>query len=178
VESSPPSHRLPVCPPAACAPLQSAFIQSSNFQFILRILNTNVDGRRKVQYALTAIPGVGRRISNIICKKAGIDLTKRAGELSADEIEKVVAILSAPQNFKIPEWMLNRQKDKVDGKSSMLVSNQVYTKLREDLENLKKVRAHRGLRHYWCLKVRGQHTCTSGRGRSFRVAAESAEKGR
>lgn len=130
----------------------------------------------EVQYALTAIPGIGRRISNVICKKAGIDLSKRAGELSADEIEKVVAILSNPQMFKIPEWMLNRQKDKVDGKSSMLVSNQVYVKLREDLENLKKVRAHRGLRHYWCLKVRGQHTCTTGRGRSFRVAADNAEK--
>jgi hypothetical protein len=40
------------------------------------------------------------------------------------------------------------------GKSFQLVSNQIATKLREDIEALKKVRAHRGLRHYWGLKVR------------------------
>ena len=29
--------------------------------------NTNVDGRQKVMFALTAIRGMGRRISNIVC---------------------------------------------------------------------------------------------------------------
>ncbi len=37
------------------------------------------------------------------------------------------------------------------------------SKLREDLERLKKIRAHRGLRHYWGLRVRGQHSKTTGR---------------
>jgi len=143
----------------------SAFIQQPSFQYILRILNTNVDGRRKVQYALTAIPGVGRRISNIICKKAEIDLTKRAGEITPDEIERLVGILQNPKAFHIPDWMVNRKKDKIDGKSYHVVSNQIATKLREDLESLKKVRAHRGLRHYWGIKVRGQRTGTTGRGR-------------
>ena len=116
-------------------------------------------------YALTAIPGVGRRISNVVCKKAEIDMTKRAGELTPDEIEKVVAILQDPKKFNIPVWMVNRRRDKFDGKSSQLVSNQIASKLRDDLEHLKKVRTHRGLRHYWGLKVRGQHTGTTSRGR-------------
>ncbi len=145
-------------------------MQSPSFQYILRILNTNVDGRRKVVYALTAIPGVGRRISNLICKKAEVDLTKRAGELSAEEIERVVGILQNPSAFHIPDWMVNRKKDRVDGKSYHVVSNQIATKLREDLEALKKVRAHRGLRHYWGIKVRGQHTGTTGRGRVHAAA--------
>ena len=34
--------------------------QSQNFQHILRMCNTNVDGRQKVMYALTAIRGIGR----------------------------------------------------------------------------------------------------------------------
>lgn len=118
----------------------------------------------EVLYALTAIPGVGRRIANVVCKKAEVDMHKRAGEMSADEIEKIVAILQNPRSFKIPEWMLNRRKDKVDGKSAQLVSNLIATKFRDDLEALKKVRAHRGLRHYWGIKVRGQHTGTTGRG--------------
>jgi len=37
------------------------------------------------------------------------------------------------------------------------------TKWREDLERMKKIRCHRGLRHFWNLRVRGQHTCTTGR---------------
>jgi len=145
-----------------------------NFQFILRILNTNVDGRRKILYALTVIPGVGRRIANLVCKKAEINMHKRAGELTPDEIERMVAILQNPRQFKIPDWMLNRQRDRVDGKSSQLVSNAILVKLREDVETLKKIRSHRGLRHFWCLKVRGQHTCSTGRGRSHALAAAGA----
>jgi small subunit ribosomal protein S18e len=39
--------------------------------------------------------------------------------------------------------------------------------MRDDLDRMKKMRQHRGLRHYWGLKVRGQHTkTTSRRGRS------------
>lgn len=48
-----------------------------DFQHILRILNTNVDGRRKAWVALTAIPGVGRRFAIMLCKKAEVDVTKR-----------------------------------------------------------------------------------------------------
>lgn len=61
-------------------------------------------------YALTEIKGVGRRLSNVICKKADVDLAKRAGELNPDELERIVTILQNPQEFKIPDWMLNRQR--------------------------------------------------------------------
>lgn len=47
------------------------------FQHILRLLNTNVDGKEKVMFALTRIKGVGRRYSNIVIKKADVDLNKR-----------------------------------------------------------------------------------------------------
>ena len=49
-------------------------------------------------------------------KKADIDLTKRAGELSEEEIEKIVTIMQNPRQYKIPDWFLNRQKDIKDGK--------------------------------------------------------------
>ena len=55
--------------------------EKSNFQFILRLLNTNVDGKQKIMYALTKIKGVGRRYSNLVCKKADVDLNKRYGPL-------------------------------------------------------------------------------------------------
>ncbi|XP_037519246.1 40S ribosomal protein S18 isoform X1 [Rhipicephalus sanguineus] len=141
------------------------------FQHILRVLNTNIDGRRKVMFALTAIKGVGRRFSNMVCKKADVDLNKRAGELTDEEVEKLITIMSNPRQYKIPDWFLNRQKDIKDGKYSQVTSNALENKLREDLERLKKIRAHRGLRHFWGLRVRGQHTKTTGRrGRTVGVS--------
>merc|ERR1711974_384902 len=99
------------------------------------------------------------------------DLTKRAGELSEEEVEKVVTIMGNPRQFKIPDWFLNRQKDHKDGKYGQIMSNALETKLREDLERMKKFYAHRGLRHYWGLRVRGQHTKTTGRrGRTVGVS--------
>ena len=86
-----------------------------------------------------------------------------AGELNSDELERIVNILQAPQEFKIPTWFLNRQKDFASGKDMQVLSNNVEAKLRDDLERLKKIRAHRGLRHYWNLRARGQHTRTTGR---------------
>ena len=57
------------------------------------------------------------------------------------------------------------------GKTSQVMSNMLDNKLREDLERLKKIRAHRGLRHYWGVRVRGQHTKTTGRrGRTVGVS--------
>merc|ERR1712205_162817 len=107
------------------------------FQHILRVLNTNVDGRHKVPFAITSIKGVGRRFANMVCKKAEVDLNKRAGELTSEEIDRIVTIIQNPRQFKIPEWFLNRRKDYKDGKYTQVVSNIMDAKLREDLERLK-----------------------------------------
>ncbi len=134
-----------------------------DFQHILRILGTNVDGKQKVMYAMTAIKGIGRRFSNLVCKKADVVMDKRAGELTQNEMDALVNVVQNPLEYKIPQWMLNRRKDFKDGKTSQLSSNQIDQKMRDDLERLKKIRNHRGLRHYWGLRVRGQHTKTTGR---------------
>ncbi|KAK9453143.1 40S ribosomal protein S18 [Dipodascopsis uninucleata] len=137
--------------------------EKGNFQHILRLLNTNVDGKIKIMYALTLIRGIGRRYSNLVCKKADVDLNKRAGELTVEELERIVTIVQNPLQYKIPSWFLNHQRDFADGKDTQVLANQLDSKLRDDLERLKKIRAHRGLRHYWGLRVRGQHTKTTGR---------------
>ncbi|BDA42688.1 40S ribosomal protein S18 [Coccomyxa sp. Obi] len=165
---------LPLCVASLCAvelPKMGSLIADDAFQHILRVLNTNVDGKQKIMFAMTAIRGIGRRFANIACKKAEVDMGKRAGELSAAELEQLMVIVANPRTFKIPDWFLNRQKDHKDGKNSQLTSSALDTKLREDLERLKKIRNHRGLRHYWGLRVKGQHTKTTGRrGRTVGVA--------
>ncbi|VDO97569.1 unnamed protein product [Heligmosomoides polygyrus] len=152
-----------------------SLIIPEKFQHIHRVMNTNIDGNRKVPYALTAIKGVGRRFAFLCCRKADVDVSKRAGELSEDDFDKIVTIMQNPSQYKIPNWFLNRQKDIKDGKYSQLLSTGVDNKLREDLERLKKIRLHRGLRHYWGLRVRGQHTKTTGR--KGRTVGVSKKKG-
>jgi ribosomal protein S13 len=141
----------------ASARAVALIVPEAKFQHILRVLNTNVDGRHKVRpplrparpgpaqrapeltlaccapqvmFALTKIRGIGRRFSNIICKKADIDLNKRAGELSEDEIEALKAIIANPLQFDVPKWFLNRQKDRKEGKSFQLTSQQACTHAR------------------------------------------------
>merc|ERR1711879_989065 len=158
--------------PTAQLPIMSLVSgEKTNFQYIIRLLSTNVDGKQKVMYALTKIKGVGKRYSNLVCKKADVDLTKRAGDLTSEELERIVTIMQNPTQYKIPTWFLNRQRDIVDGKDSQILANGVDSKLREDLERMKKIRVHRGLRHFWGLRVRGQHTKTTGRrGRTVGVS--------
>ena len=99
------------------------------------------------------------------------DRSLRAGEITSEELERIVTIIQSPTQYKIPTWFLNRQRDIVDGKDSQVLANGMDSKLREDLERLKKIRAHRGLRHYWGLRDRGQHSKTTGRrGRTVGVS--------
>ena len=97
-----------------------AMMMGEDFQYVLRILGTNVDGRQKVMYAMTSVKGIGRRLSCLICKKADVDLNKRAGELTNDEVDTLITIVQNPRSYKIPDWFLNRQKDNKDGKYSQV----------------------------------------------------------
>merc|ERR1719310_211683 len=140
-----------------------ALMLPESFQHMLRVLNTNLDGQRKIMYALTRIKGVGRRYANLCCKMAEVDLQKRGGELNEDEVKKLVTVMQNPRQYRIPDWFLNRRKDIKDGRYSQVISNGLDQKMRDDLERLKKIRSHRGIRHYWGIRVRGQHTKTTGR---------------
>ena len=60
----------------SCSSVQS-LVADESFQHILRVLNTNVDGKQKIMFAMTAIRGIGRRFSNLACKKAEVDMRKR-----------------------------------------------------------------------------------------------------
>lgn len=63
-----------------------SLVLPEKFQHILRIMSTNIDGKRKVPIAMTAIKGVGRRYSNVVLRKADVDIEKRAGECTEEEV--------------------------------------------------------------------------------------------
>lgn len=126
-------------------------------------------------FVIKSLQGVGRRYAFLVCRKADIDIHKRAGEISEEDIEKLTTVMLNPTQYKIPNWFLNRQKDIRDGKNAQILSTSLETKYREDFERMKKIRLHRGLRHYWGLRVRGQHTKTTGR--KGRTVGVSKKKG-
>merc|ERR1711997_1082243 len=144
-------------------PPTMSFVNPEDFQHILRVQNTNIDGNIKVTHALTSTRGMGPRFTDLVLKKAEIDRSKRAGQISEEELERIQTTMLQPKNFKIPVWFLNRQRDFRDGKDGQLISNNLDNKLREDFDRMKKIRLHRGIRHWWGLRVKGQKTKTSGR---------------
>ena len=145
--------------------MSQSFINNkpNDFKHILRVLNTNLDGRRQAGIAITAIKGVGRRFATLACKKARVPFQTRAGELSEEQVNAIQDIIADPQAHGFPRWFLNRQRDFKSGKDFQMASTTLDSTIREDVERIKKIKLHRGLRHYWNLKVRGQMTKCTGR---------------
>ena len=77
----------------------------ANFQHILRVLNTNIDGKTSIMFAMTSIKGIGRRYANICLKKADIPLNRRAGELSEEEVERLITIVQV-RSLRVLVWSL------------------------------------------------------------------------
>lgn len=75
---------------------------------------------RLIKKTYYCIQGVGRRFAFLVCRKADIDIHLRAGQLSEEEMEKLTTVMLNPQQFKIPNWFLNRQKDIRDGKNQQV----------------------------------------------------------
>jgi small subunit ribosomal protein S18e len=103
-----------------------------------RLLSLLFD-RRRTASCLVTPPSCGTHRSPSISNTTHLP-PHSAGELTQEKLEEVIAIVSNPKAFKIPDWFLNRQRDWKTGKSSQATSNVVDTKLREDLERLKKIR--------------------------------------
>ena len=136
---------------------------SEEFQHILRITGTDVDGTQKTAYALTKIKGVSLNLANAILGKAGVNPEKRAGFLTEAEVERIEEIIKEPTKHELPSWLLNRRKDVETGKDLHLISADLFLRTKMDIDQMKDMRSWRGYRHAYGLKVRGQRTRTTGR---------------
>ena len=129
---------------------------------IVRIANTDLDGKRSVQYALTGIKGISRRIAKILSVNAGLDPYATIGYLKDPEIEKLQSSVDGITMI-IPTWMANKQNDIMSGEDRHLIGTDVLLSLNEDLNLMKKMRSYKGVRHERGLRVRGQRTRSTGR---------------
>ncbi|MBI3980564.1 30S ribosomal protein S13 [Candidatus Microgenomates bacterium] len=105
-----------------------------------RISGVDLNNEKKIDIALTKLYGIGR--SNVVplLKSAGIASSKRAKDLSEEEINKLQKVVDG---FKV-EGDLRRE-------------------VADNIKRLKEIAAYRGLRHSRNLPVRGQRTRSNAR---------------
>lgn len=136
--------------------------EDEDFRYIVRIAQTNLDGHQTVEYALTSISGIGHRLAIIITDKAGLSRKKKVGKLTDKEIDRLADAVDQV-GVESPYWLLNRQMDPEEGADGHLISMEIETAIRDDINMLKKIRCYKGIRHETGQKVRGQKTRANGR---------------
>jgi small subunit ribosomal protein S13 len=133
-----------------------------DFQYIVRIANTDIDGAKTLIMGIAQIKGIGRHMAVLIADATGIDKKIKMGKITDAQIEKIKKALEDIQNIA-PGWMLNHRKDIDTGKDIHLISSEVELRLRDDVNLLKMIRSYRGIRHETGLSVRGQRTRANNR---------------
>jgi small subunit ribosomal protein S13 len=142
--------------------MQTMDDKSEGFKYIVRIANTDLDGKKKIIHALTQIKGIGRHMAIFVADACGIERETKCGDLSETQIEKIREVLKN-LNKTAPSWMLNHRKDYDTGEDIHLISSEVDLRLRDEINLLKMIRSYKGIRHELGLTVRGQRTRSNNR---------------
>lgn len=108
-----------------------------------RLMGVDIPGRKRIEYALRYIHGIGPARAKIILEKTQIDPAKKADDLTADEIRSVIGVIQ--ENFHV-EGDLRRE-------------------VSQNIRRLISTGSYRGSRHRKGLPVRGQRTKTNARTR-------------
>jgi small subunit ribosomal protein S13 len=134
---------------------------------LIRILSTDIPGNKRTYAGLTRIKGVSWSFSNAVCRALKIDKNKTIDSLSKQEIEAISAFLKNP---KLPDFLVNRRKDRETGSSVHLIGSDLDLNKEFDIKRLKKIRSYRGLRHALGQPSRGQRTRSHFRTRGKKKA--------
>lgn len=150
---------------------------SREFNYIVRLHGTNIDGTKMVPYAITEVKGVGIRLARSIVKQLGLDATERLGSLSDTDVRRLEEAIDDPSTVGLPTCMLNRRKDPMTGEDLHLLASDLDLRVKDDIDLMRETRSWKGERHARGLKVRGQHTKTTGRtGRSVGVSKKQQQQ--
>jgi small subunit ribosomal protein S13 len=127
-------------------------------RYIIRVANTDLDGKKQIAIALCRIKGVSHMLARALCTIAGIEPAKKAGALTEAEEAQLNELVRAPGKAGVPEWMLNRRKDPETGEDMHLIGPDVKYVRENDVKFQRKLRTYRGQRLALNLTVRGQRT--------------------
>lgn len=108
-----------------------------------RLLGVDVPGKKRVEYALRYIHGIGPKRAGEVVAQCKIDPAKKSEELSAEEVRQIVTFIQ--EHYRV-EGDLRRE-------------------VSQNIRRLISIGSYRGLRHKKNLPVRGQRTKTNARTR-------------
>ncbi len=109
-----------------------------------RIIGVDIPKEKRIEIALTYLYGIGRFLSNVVLKEAGINPDKRAKDLTDEEVARITNILQ---------------------KGNMKVEGDLRRDISQNIKRLMDIGSWRGMRHKKGLPVRGQRTRTNSRTR-------------
>jgi small subunit ribosomal protein S13 len=108
-----------------------------------RVIGIDIPDNKRLEISLTYIYGIGRKLSNEIIDKLGLNKNMRTREMNEDQIAKLNAVLQSEYT--------------VEGDLRRLIQN--------NIKRLIGIHCYRGQRHRLGLPVRGQRTRTNSRTR-------------
>lgn len=108
----------------------------------MRIAGINIPDQKRIEFALTYVYGIGDYMSCQILESVKIDKSKRAKDLSPEELNKITKEIAS-------------RGIKIEGELRQVV--------RSNINRLKEIGSYRGIRHQRGLPVRGQRTKTNSR---------------
>ncbi len=119
-----------------------------------RVIGVDIPDNKRLEIALMYIYGIGRKLSNQIIAKLGLDPNMRAHKLTEDDISRLNATL---QSEYVVEGDLRRQ-------------------IQNNIKRLISIHSYRGMRHRLGLPVRGQRTRSNSRTRKGKRKTVAGKK--
>ena len=116
-----------------------------------RILGVDIPREKRIDAALPYLYGVGPVNAKKILAEANIELSKRAKDLTDEEVARITAVIQ----------------------SNYLVEGELRRDISENIKRMMDAGNYRGLRHRKSLPARGQRTKTNARTRKGRKTAAS-----
>ena len=146
--------------------------KGEGFRHLVRVANTDLDGKKQIGIALKKVKGVGFSLASALCRSAGLDAHRQAGGLTEEESSRLDSLLKELPSSNIPDWMFNRKRDPETGNDTHLLSADLSFTKDNDIKKLRRIKCLRGMRHASGLPLRGQRTKSN-----FRKKKSAGKKG-
>lgn len=137
-------------------------VEDDDLRYFVRIEQTDLDGTKSVERALTELSGIGHRTARMVADAVGVDRRETLGRLDDETIDAIVEEVTSFAEGT-PDWLANHQRAFFSGETTHEIGNDLELTRRQDINRLKMIRAYRGVRHERGQKVRGQRTKSTGR---------------
>ena len=120
-----------------------------------RVVGVDIPNDKPIWISLSYIYGIGRTNSKVILKELGIDIQRRAKDLSEEELAKIAGIIDR----------------------SYLVEGALRRSIQQNIARLRDIGSYRGARHRRSLPTRGQRTRSNARTRTGPRTTVAGKKG-